>query len=293
MQCRTQTKVQRCDVRDNLFVPNRKGISRTSSPLQQLPAGCIVDGEVVIWKDNRLDFDALQRRMVTAKTVLPALVHTLPASFAAFDVLAVAGQDARNLPFASRPALLEELARERTAPLNLSPGTTDPEVAKTWFEELPATGVEGLVVKGLSQNYAAETRAWLKIKHRENTDVVCGAVIGPIKQPQAIIAGLPMDGRLRIVGRPAVLTSAKASELARHMQPAKPGHPWPEDIYEASLNRFSKDKGTVHLTLVEPIVVEISVDVAWSGRAYRHSFRLMRVRPELDPAEVELPVQYR
>jgi hypothetical protein len=66
-------------------------------------------------------------------------------------------------------------------------------------------------------------------------------------------------------------------------------HPWPEEISERVLDKFNKESGTVHLTLVEPLVVEVSADVAWSGRAFRHPVRLVRVRPELDPADVEFP----
>jgi hypothetical protein len=55
------------------------------------------------------------------------------------------------------------------------------------------------------------------------------------------------------------------------------------------LDRFSKDKGPVALTLVEPVVVEVSADVAWSGNSFRHSLRYLRARPELNPEKVEPP----
>lgn len=109
----------------------------------------VLDGEAVIWNRDRLDFEALQRRMVSSRAALPALIHKLPAAFAAFDVLAVAGQDVRGVPFTGRRQLLEELARDWAAPLNLSPTTTDMEVAKTWLKDLPARGVEGLVINSL------------------------------------------------------------------------------------------------------------------------------------------------
>ena len=76
-----------------------------------------------------------------------------------FDVLAVARQDTRGLPFADRRALLEELARAWVPPLNLSPVTRDRAVAETWFKEMPATGVEGLLVKAGSQAYEPR-RIW-------------------------------------------------------------------------------------------------------------------------------------
>lgn len=129
----------------------------------------------------------------------------------------------------------------------------------------------------------------LKLKHKDVLDVVCAAVIGSLTQPQAIVAGLPVDGQLRIVGRSTVLSTRTGRELGRQLTPARPGHPWPEEISETSLNRFSNDKGPVHLTLVEPLVVEVSADVAWSGTSFRHPLAYQRARPELDPADVELP----
>lgn len=255
---------------------------------EQVPPGVALDGEAIIWNGDRLDFEALQRRKVTSRAALPALVRELPAAYAAFDVLTVAGQDIRSVPFTGRRQLLEELARQWTAPLNLSPATTDMDVAKTWMKDLPATGVEGLVFKEGSQPYDP-SRAWLKLKSKNTFDVVCAAVTGPITQPQAIIAGLPVNGELQIVGRSSVLSTRVGRELGRQLHPARSGHPWPEEVSESSLNRFSKDKGPVHLTLVEPIVVEISADVAWTGKSFRHPVRYLRARPELDPSDVGLP----
>ncbi|WP_314216578.1 ATP-dependent DNA ligase [Pseudarthrobacter equi] len=254
----------------------------------QVPPGVVLDGEAVIWNGRRLDFEALQRRMVSRKVALDALVHDLPASFAAFDVLAVAGQDIRGVPFASRRRLLDELGRDWTAPLHVSPTTTDMELARTWLLDLPATGMEGLVFMGGSQSYDG-SRLWLKLKEKTTFDAVCAAVIGPISQPQAIIAGLPLEGQLRIVGRSTVLSTRVGRELGRQLSPAQPGHPWPEEISETSPNRFSKDKSQIRLTLIEPLVVEISADVAWTGKSFRHPISLHRARPELDHSNVELP----
>ncbi|WP_411373298.1 ATP-dependent DNA ligase [Arthrobacter sp. MPF02] len=119
---------------------------------EHIPPGCIVDGETLFWSNGRLDFTSLQQRMITSKAALPAFIRERPASF---DVLAVAGQDTRALPLRDRRALLEELARSWKPPLNLSPATADSDEAATWFEQLPSTGVEGLVVKNSGQPYEA------------------------------------------------------------------------------------------------------------------------------------------
>jgi ATP-dependent DNA ligase len=128
----------------------------------QLPPGCLIDGEAVIWSSERLDFSALQQRLTTSAKSLARQVRDQPAHFVAFDLLAVAGHDTRQEPLRSRRALLEELAKDWEAPLDLSPATTDPEQANTWFKELPATGGEGLVIKGRAQPYAGGQRIWQK-----------------------------------------------------------------------------------------------------------------------------------
>ena len=52
----------------------------------------MLDGELVVWTGERLDFGALQRRMVnTVAMVRRCLVVGESASFVAFDVLAVDG----------------------------------------------------------------------------------------------------------------------------------------------------------------------------------------------------------
>ncbi|GAA4033129.1 hypothetical protein GCM10023063_15690 [Arthrobacter methylotrophus] len=120
-----------------------------SAAIEQIPAGCVVDGEALIWSNDRLDFNSLQQRMITGKAALPGFVKERPASFAAFDVLAVAGHDTRNIMLRDRRTLLEELASGWSPPLNLSPTTADFELATQWFEEMPATGIEGLVCNSL------------------------------------------------------------------------------------------------------------------------------------------------
>lgn len=246
---------------------------------------------IPLWAGDRLDFDALQRRLVAAKASLPALVRERPASFVAFDLLAVAGHDIRDTPLEERRELLEQLATDWMPPLNLSPITKDRVKALKWFEELHHAGLEGVMVKGAGQNYQGGVRQWIKVKRRHSVDVVCGAVIGPVSRPQYVVAGLPVAGRLRIVGRSTVLAAKAARELSAYLHPPKGAHPWPEVITETTLNRFSKDKGPVALTLVEPLAVEISADVAWTGNAFRHAIRYLRPRPELDPESVQLPTR--
>ena len=103
------------------------------------------------------------------------------------------------------------------------------------------------------------------------------------------MAGLTLDGELRIVGRSTPLKTAAGRELARWLKPPRSSHPWPKTVKGTTLDRLNRDKEPVTLTLVEPVVVEVSADSAWSGRSFRHPLRLVRARPELSPADISLP----
>lgn len=253
-----------------------------------LPPGFILDGEVVIWSRDggRLDFEALQRRF-TAGRGLPQVIRDHPATFVAFDILTVAGHDTTRQPLRDRRQLLEALAEAWTPPLELSPQTTDRAVAEDWFQTMPAAGIEGVVAKRLDEAYPAGRRAWVKVKHHDSVDVICAAVIGSRERPRELIVGLPIDGELRIVGRTSPLAAANARTIAAHLHP--PEHPasWPDSLPSA---RWGSGRGDpVALTPVEPTVIEIAADTAWDGRRFRHSVRYLRPRPELAPADVELP----
>lgn len=146
----------------------------------------------------------------------------------------------------------------------------------------------GSKVKGAGQSYQGGARQWLKVK-RPDVLEICAAIIGPIEKPDHVVVGLPVENQLRIVGRSTALTAKAATELALHLHPPLDPHPWPEAIHETMLNKFSTHKGPVSQTLVEPLVVEISADTAWTGNAFRHAARYLRPRPELSPATVTIP----
>ena len=202
-------------------------------------------------------------------------------------MLAVADQDARGLPLRDRRALLEELASGWSAPLNLSPATRDAGEAAKWLETMTAAGIEGLVAKGAGQPYRGGQRQWVKVKHRDTLDVVCAAVIGPLQRPEALVVGLPVDGELRIVGCSTPLRAAASRAIGRLLQPPEGHHPWPAQVKPGALDRFnSGGRDVIDLTLVEPIVVEISADVAMTGHAFRHAVRFVRARPKLPVDEV-------
>src|SRR5690606_23634002 len=131
-----------------------------------IPPGIVVDGEVVRWNEGRLDFDALQRRLTPSPRTVARLEAEDPASYVAFDLLAGAARGPRGHPFHIRRALLEELAAGWQPPLSLSPTTREHKMAARWMQELPETGIEGIVAKGRDQRYVGGQRDWQKLRHR-------------------------------------------------------------------------------------------------------------------------------
>ncbi|NXY94657.1 ATP-dependent DNA ligase [Streptomyces sp. BR123] len=190
---------------------------------RRLPAGTVLDGEVVVWHGGRTDFALVQRRAAAATTARAAvLARTLPASYAAFDVLELAGEDVRGRPYERRRALLVDLLSPLGPPLQPVPMTTDPEVAETWYETLPASGIEGLVVKRLDQAYPAGRRGWRKLRHTEVRDAAVIGYTGTARRPRALVLALPVEDETPLVSSPltAVQRAELAAELARRAEEA-------------------------------------------------------------------------
>lgn len=168
---------------------------------EALPPGTVLDGELVVWQDGRLDFGALQRRALRGARIPPV-------NAALFDVLALDGTDLRRSPYEERRRTLTELLAPLGPPLQTVPMTTDRDEAVGWYEGLAAIGIEGLVVKGLAQPYRPRRRDWLKLRHTVPQD--------------ALALGYTADALVVDLGDGPVL-SAPLSPVVRHQLP--PGLP--------------------------------------------------------------------
>lgn len=278
------------DGRIAIWSRNRTNLSRAFPDLveaarNQMPRGLVLDGEAVVWVDGRLSFDHLQHRMMSSAAAADRLARAHPASYVAFDILAVDGQDVRELPWHDRRMLLAELAQNFEPPLQISPVTQDRAVAAEWFTTLGELGVEGLIVKDITSKYRPGERGWTKVKHREVVDGVVGAIIGPVTRPEAIVLGrYTADGMLVIVGRSTPLGPKQAKDLASALTPVPAAeHPWPNEI---SGGHFGGAK--VAITHVQPVVVvEVTADSALQAGRHRHALRYVRRRPDLGPDDVE------
>lgn len=245
---------------------------------RQLPAGVVLDGELVVWGHNGLDFGALHQRMTASKVRAAELAVAAPASFMAFDVLAVADVDVRPRPLTERRMLLEKLMAEVRPPLQLTPQTDDLATAYQWMRDyaLAPVGVEGVVAKGGGDGYLPDRRGWVKAKIRDTADALVGAVVGSIEQPQRLVLGRYVDGELRVVGFTGDLRVAHQEEVARLLVAAAE-HPWPTEL---SLVWGSRER--TRIVRVEPAVtVEVLADQAVDGGRWRHAARFLRTRPDL------------
>ncbi|WP_411102273.1 ATP-dependent DNA ligase [Streptomyces sp. cmx-4-9] len=185
---------------------------------RQLPAGTVLDGEVVVWHAGRTDFALVQRRAAATPARAAVLAQSLPASYAAFDVLELAGLDLRARTYERRRACLVDLLLPLGPPLQPVPMTTDPELAATWYETLPASGIEGLVVKRLDQAYPAGRRGWQKLRHTDVRDAAVVGYTGTPRRPLALVLVLPVGEETPVVSSPlsvALRTQVAAAVAAR------------------------------------------------------------------------------
>ncbi len=99
--------------------------------LANFPERAVIDGEIVVADTARniLDFEALQQRIHPATSRVNLLAEQTPASFIAFDLLAVGDEDLMDRPFSERRVLLEQALADAEAPIHLTPATTDRAVA--------------------------------------------------------------------------------------------------------------------------------------------------------------------
>ncbi|HEY6480116.1 MAG TPA: ATP-dependent DNA ligase, partial [Streptosporangiaceae bacterium] len=203
--------------------------------LANLPERCVVDGEIVIpaGDGRRLDFEALLQRVHPAASRVKLLAEQTPASFVAFDLLALGDTDCTELPFERRRALLEEALAAARPPVYVTPATRDRDRAVQWFSQFEGAGLDGIVAKPLDGPYEPDKRVMFKVKHERTADCVV-AGYRPHKSGDDVIGSLLLglyddSGRLASVGVVGAFPMARRRELFTELQPLVTtfeGHPW-------------------------------------------------------------------
>ncbi len=266
--------------------------------LANLPERCVVDGEIILIDPaaDRLDFEALQRRLHPATSRVSRLSRESPASLVVFDLLALGDESLCEQPFAHRRDLLEQAVKEAKAPLHLTPVTDDPRQAAEWFDLFEGAGLDGIIAKRADLRYQQDKRVMTKVKHVRTVDCVVAGYRSHKNDPQAIgslLLGLYDDAAaLQSVGvigaLPMATRRALFLELAPLVIPVQ-DHPWAwaarEDASATRVNasRWNAGKDLSFAPLRPERVVEARYDYL-EGTRFRHTAQFVRWRPDRDAA---------
>ncbi|WTZ24669.1 ATP-dependent DNA ligase [Microbispora sp. NBC_01389] len=285
---------------------------------KELPPRCVVDGEIVLIRGQSLDFDALQQRIHPAQSRVRLLAESTPASFFAFDLLAVGGEDLMETPFSARRARLEEALAGAGRSVRLTPVTRDEGRAAEWFDAFEGAGLDGIVVKPGDQPYTPDKRVMFKVKHERTADCVVagyrehksGPVVG------SLLLGLySADGRLHHVGVAASFPMKRREELVGELAPYRledlSEHPWGHwaEVAQSggqggaqgqrlpgAVSRWNAKKDLSFIPLRPERVIEVAYD-HMEGDRFRHTAQFRRWRTDRTPEsctydQLERPVSY-
>jgi ATP-dependent DNA ligase len=270
--------------------------------LADLPAGCVLDGEIVIATPHGLDFDALQMRLHPAASRVAKLAKETPAEFVAFDLLAADGRDLRDTPQGRRRRRLEALLANIKTPIHLTPMTRDREIAAEWLSRFEGAGLDGVIVKPEQGLYEPGKRAMIKVKHARTADCVVAGFRwhkdGRNERVGSLLLGLyDEDARLHHVGVTSSFTMARRKELAAELAPlrerAMEEHPWREwaDAYGGEMTRMpgGQSRWSAGKDLSwEPLRIERVCEVKYDhmqGSRFRHAAVFQRWRFDKQPKD--------
>ena len=281
---------------------------------EQLPDRCVLDGELFVAVGARLEFEVLQERIHPAASRIKLLSEQTPASYVAFDLLALGDDDLTAEPFSERRARLEKALTGLSGPVHLTRTTLDPAEAEGWFDQFEGAGLDGVVAKPMSATYQPNARTMLKIKHARTADVVVAGYRLHKNSTEArpllgsLLLGLYDDGTLQHVGVAASFTETRRAELVEELQPLVcdiSEHPWGHwqefltanpDRVPGTQSRWSAGKDLSFTPLRPERVLEVGYE-HMEGRRFRHTAQFKHWRLDRDPEsctyeQLEEPVSY-
>jgi ATP-dependent DNA ligase len=279
----------------------------------ELPPRCVIDGEIVLARADRLDFDALQQRIHPAASRVNKLATETPALFIGFDLLAIGDENLMERGFGERRKRLERVLAAAGPSYRLTPATTDHGVALQWFKVFEGAGLDGIVAKKIDLPYVPDQRVMTKIKHERTADCVVagyrwhktGDVVG------SLLLGLYNEkGALQHVGVVGAFPMSRRRELVDELAPyaLREGdvHPWAEwatyareggpDRMPGAISRWNAKKDLSFVPLRPELVCEVAYE-HMEGDRFRHTAQFRRWRPDRDPAscgydQLERPVRF-
>jgi ATP-dependent DNA ligase len=258
--------------------------------LRALPERCVVDGEVIITDGNgTIDFDALLLRIHPASSRIEKLSKESPASFVAFDILALGDEDLRAVPFHTRRDTLSSHLNEIPGDpgVSLTPQTDDIATAESWIDELEKAGLDGVIAKRLDRPYLPGERDIVKVKRKRTVDCVVGGYrlsksgdgVG------SLLLGLyDGDGVLHYVGHTSSFRAAQRRELKEFLGPLEGGKSFGGGRSPGGPSRWSQGRATTWVSLEPKLVCEVVIDKL-QGDRFRHAATFVRWRDDKSPRE--------
>ena len=270
--------------------------------LTAFPPGLVVDGEIVIATRKGLDFDALQLRLHPAASRVAKLAKETPASFVAFDLLAIDSRDLRGAPQVERRTLLERAMSKIRPPVHLTPVTRDRAVAVDWLSRFEGAGLDGVIAKPEAGKYEPGKRAMIKVKHTRTADCVVGGFRWHKKGPNELVGSLLLGlyddrGTLHHVGVTSAFNMTQRRQLAEALAPLRKNalsdHPWRAwavmDGSEMTRMPGGQSRWSAGKDLSwEPLRVERVCEVKYDhmqGTRFRHAAVFLRWRPDKQPED--------
>ncbi|MBV9312517.1 MAG: ATP-dependent DNA ligase [Pseudonocardia sp.] len=267
--------------------------------LANFPRRAVIDGEIVVadTERNTLDFEALQQRIHPAASRVKLLSQQTPASFVAFDVLALGDHDLTERPMEQRRLMLSDAFTAARAPVYLTPMTRDISTAKRWFDQFEGAGLDGLIAKKLDLRYQPDKRVMSKIKHERTVDCVVAGYRVYKSEPDAIgslLLGLYDErGVLNSVGVVGAFPAVTRKRMFGELRPLVTGladHPWSWAAHEQGertprkneMSRWNAGKDLSFVPLRPERVVEVRYDYM-EGQRFRHTAQFVRWRPDREP----------
>jgi ATP-dependent DNA ligase len=270
--------------------------------LAALPDRCVLDGEIVIATARGLDFDALQLRLHPAASRVAKLAKEAPASFVAFDAIALDGRDLQAAPQHERRARLEEALAGARPPIHVTPMTRDPALAAEWLSRFEGAGLDGVIAKPDDATYEPGKRAMIKVKHARTADCVVAGFRWHKKGKDELVGSLLLGlydatGALHHVGVTSSFTMAGRRDLASELAPLRERafdeHPWRAwaeaegggtTRMPGGQSRWSAGKDLSW----EPLRIERVCEVKYDhmqGDRFRHAAVFQRWRPDKRPED--------
>ena len=250
-----------------------------------LPPRSALDGEIVISRAGRLDFDAMQLRLHPAESRVRKLSAEIPAEFIAFDLLLWKGKAVHREPLERRRAELER----RAEGFRISPKSRDADEAQEWLNRLEAAGLDGVVCKRLGLPYLPGLREGvLKVKKHKTADCVIVGFRWSDKvegQISTLLLGLyDEEGKLDFVGHASGFSAAVRRQLHELLPPLREEGFISDKRVPGGQSRWSRGKELDWNPVRPEVVCEVRYDKLQDNR-FRHGTRFLRFRPDKSPEQ--------